>query len=142
MHDASLQHRPPATDGPGLVWHSKKSDTLLNHGRTMTQTEAMAWAESGAANSYGFEVVTPTHFRYRTGFGTRAEYVGQYPMPEDTDRAMTALAGHLRGLGMNLVQRDLILSAVQAALDGTAVGDETAVALLKQVLATPLPKIG
>lgn len=142
MTDASLHHDP---DQPALVWRTKKSGALLDHGRHMTLAEAMAYARGGAANSHDFEVVTPTHFRYKTGFGYRAEIIGRYPMPEDVERAMTELAEHLRVLGMNLVQRDLILSAVQAALDaadGETGSDETALDLLKQLLSTPLPKIG
>lgn len=129
---------PTSTDPEQpMIWHSTRSDAVLDHGRVMTLTEAMNWARSGAANSGDFEIVTPVHFRYRTGFGFKAEYVGRYPMPADVERAMTELAEHLRTLGMNLTQRDLILSAVQAALDGN---DATANDLLTQLLATPLPK--
>src|SRR3954468_10905307 len=140
--DASLHH---PDDQPALIWRTRTSGALVDHGRPMTLAEVTAYAKGGAPNSGEFEVITPMHLRYRTGFGYRADLIGRYPVPADTERAMTELAEHLRVLGMNLVQRDLILRAVQAALDaadGLTGADEEALDLLTQLLATPLPKIG
>lgn len=142
MTDVSLHH---PSDEPALIWRTKKSGALVDHGRPMTLAEAMAYARGGAANSNEYEVLTPAHFRYKTGFGYRTDLVGRYPMPGDTDRAMGELSEHLRTLGMNLTQRDLIMQAVQAALDaadGLTGSDQEALDLLTQLLATPLPEIG